>query len=110
MRFLNESSKKFGIRRPSAGKDVGMVVQFLYESETKYALIADPDWDGKMHAIKLEITNQKDLEELLTDLDRYDDYDAIVAKYTRKSYVPDRPYRTYLVDKVRNLKEIYLKG
>jgi hypothetical protein len=110
MRFLERDSKKFGVRRPSAGKDVGMVVQFTYENETKYALIADPDWEGKMHAIKLEITNQKDLEELLTDLDRYDDYDALVANYTRKPYVPERPYRTYLVNKVRNLKEVYLKG
>lgn len=110
MRFLDTNTKKFGLRRPPAGKEVGMVVKFLYENEPKYALILDPEWDGKMHAIKLEITTQKDLENLLTDLDRYDDYDALVAKYQQARYVPERPYRTYLTKKVRNLQEIYLKG
>lgn len=84
MRFLTAESKKFGVRRPK-DKEAGMVVQFTYDNETKYALIVDPEWEGKMHAIKLEINNQKDLENLLTDLDRYDDYDALVQRYSNAS-------------------------
>ncbi len=110
MRFLNDSSKKFGLRRPYRGKDVGMVVEFVYENEKKYGLIVDPEWDGKMHTLKLDITNQKDLEELLLDLDRFSDYRDLLTKYQSSKYAPERPYRTYTLKKVSNLREIYLKG
>jgi hypothetical protein len=35
----------------------GKVIQFTYDSEQKYALVLNPEWEGKLHALSLRDIN-----------------------------------------------------
>lgn len=111
MRYL-DSSKTFEVK--SAGinrRDVGMVVRFSYEGELKHAIILDVKYEGKMHAIKLyDDLSATNLKKLLKELDGNDNYDALVSRYMNAPYTPDRAYRTYIVNKMKNVQRIGLKG
>lgn len=110
MRYLN-SSKTFDVKAANiSNRDVGMVVRFTYEGETKHAIILDVAYEGKMHAIKLyddlSVTN---LKRLLKEIDGNDNYELLVSKYMNAPYTPDRAYRTYIIKKMKGVQRISLK-
>lgn len=107
MNLVKQYPKTFGLRNPR--KKTGSVVTFLYENEQRYALVLDPYHKGKMHALNLELQTETELKDLLTKLDKTDNYDALYNKYFDSKYTKDRAYRTFLTDKVKDLKEVYLK-
>jgi hypothetical protein len=110
MKYL-ENSKTFELKNANINRrDVGMLVRFMYDGELKHAIILDVAYEGKMHAIKLyddlSVTN---LKKLLTEIDENDNYDILVNRYMNAPYTPDRAYRTYLLNKMRNVQRIALK-
>lgn len=110
MRYLN-SSKTFGVKLANINnRDVGMVVRFQYEGETKHAIILDVKYDGKMHAIKLDDNlSTRLLKSLLLELKDNENYDSLVNRYMNAPYTPDRAYRTYIIDKMKNVQRVFLK-
>lgn len=111
MDFIDSYKELFGVRRFAARVNLkpGTVVQFTYDGEQKYAMILNPVWEGKMHALSLKSLSPDGLKNLLKELSEEDNADAIYSKYKTSSYTENRPYRTYTLDKVRSLREIYLK-
>lgn len=101
----------FGTRRfTSYGKlSTGKVVQFTYDSEQKYAVVLDPDWEGKMHALSLKSLSPDSLKTLLNDLKDMTSREEVYANYKSSQYTETRPYRTYVISKISSLREIYLK-
>lgn len=110
MRYVS-SSNTFGIKSANiSNRDVGMVVRFTYEGETKHAIILDVAYEGKMHAIKLyDDLSANNLKKLLTEIDGNDNYDVLVGRYMNAPYTPDRAYRTYILKKMKNVQRIFLK-
>jgi len=111
MDFIDSYKELFGVRRFAARAKLkpGTVVQFTYDNEQKYAMILNPEWEGKLHALSLKSLSPDGLKNLLRELSEEDNADAIYAKYKTSAYTETRPYRTYTLDKVRSLREIYLK-
>lgn len=101
----------FGTRRfTSYGKlSTGKVVQFTYDNEQKYALVLDPDWEGKLHALSLKSLSPDSLKTLLNDLKDMTSREEVYANYKSSQYTESRPYRTYTISKISALREIYLK-
>lgn len=101
----------FGTRRfTSYGKlTTGKVVQFTYDNEQKYALVLDPEWEGKLHALSLKSLSPDSLETLLKDLKNITSREDVYARYKSSQYTETRPYRTYTISKISSLREIYLK-
>lgn len=91
-------------------RDVGMVIRFLYEGDTKHAIILDVSYEGKMHAIKLyDDLSARNLTKLLKELKDGESYDALVSRYMNAPYTPDRAYRTYLLKKMKGVQRISLR-
>lgn len=110
MRYVS-SSNTFGIKSANiSNRDVGMVVRFTYEGETKHAIILDVAYEGKMHAIKLyDDLSARNLTKLLKELKDGESYDALVSRYMNAPYTPDRAYRTYLLKKMKGVQRISLR-
>lgn len=106
-----DSSKTFGVKSASINRrDVGMIVRFLYEGEVKHAIVLDVAYEGKMHAIKLDDKlSARLLKNLLNEVKDETNYDALLARYMNAPYTPDRAYRTYIIKKMRNVQQIFLK-
>ena len=87
-----------------------MIVRFQYEGEIKHAIVLDVKYEGKMHAIKLDDNlSATNLKRLLKEIDGNDNYDILVNRYMNAPYTPDRAYRTYIINKMKNVQRIYLK-
>lgn len=112
MAFFDEASSRFGIRKFISQRtlNAGKIVQFTYEGEQKYALVLNPNWQGKMHALSLPALNETTLDEIFKLTDGINDPDAIYSKFKTSRFVSDRPYRTYLLNKVSTMREIYIKA
>lgn len=111
MDFIDAYKELFGVRRFTTRTKLkpGTIVQFTYDNEQKYAMILNPEWEGKMHALSLKSLSPDGLTNLLKELSEEDNADEIYAKYKTSTYTETRPYRTYTLSKVRSLREIYLK-
>lgn len=111
MDFIDSYKELFGIRQfTSRGKlTPGTVIQFTYDGEQKYALVLDPEWEGKIHALSLKTLSPDGLQNLLKELKGSRSRDEVYSKYKRSQYTESRPYRTYIVKKISALREIYLK-
>jgi len=100
-----------GVRSFASRRDLipGKVIQFTYENEQKYALVLNPGWEGKLHALSLRdinLSDFKDMRELISD---EQDSQIIYSKFKTSRFVVDRPYRTYLLSKISTLREVYIK-
>lgn len=87
----------------------GMVIQFTYDGEQKYAIVLDPNWKDKLHGLSLkdfEAANLTDMSKMIGDLT---DGTKIYEKFKNSVYVADRPYRTYLLSKITSLRQVNLK-
>lgn len=111
MDFVDSYKELFGTRRFVSRERLrpGAVVQFTYDSEQKYAVVLNPAWQGKMHALSLKNISPEQLKMLLAELKDIENEQEIYEKYTISSYTESRPYRTYTIEKMSALREIFLK-
>jgi hypothetical protein len=87
----------------------GKVIQFTYDSEQKYALVLNPEWEGKLHALSLRDINLSKFIEIRKLVGDDTDGQRLYAKFRNSPLLVDRPYRTYLLSKVSTLREVYIK-
>lgn len=112
MDFIDDYKEIFGIRQFVSKRSLspGTVVQFTYDNEQKYALILNPEWEGKMHALSLRFLSRESLIRLLKEIKELGDTaEALYDRYKVSEYAESRPYRTYTIGKISALREIYLK-
>lgn len=108
---LDNYKDLFGTRRFTAISNLqpGAVVQFTYDGEQKYALVLDPEWQQKMHALSLKQLSEDSLKKLLSEVKNLTSREEIYDKYKSSQYTELRSYRTYSIKKIRALRVIYLK-
>ena len=87
----------------------GSVVQFTYNNEQKYALVLNPQFNNKMHALSLSGLSSTDVKKLLQEIPKITNSEELYQTYKNSEYTVGRPYRTYTIDKIKTLREIYLK-
>jgi len=92
-------------RNLSAGK----VIQFTYDGEQKYALVLNPEWQGKLHALSLRDIDISKFIRIRQLVGEETDGETLYSKFRTSTLVADRPYRTYLLSKVSALREVYVK-
>jgi len=111
MGTLDAYKDLFGTRRFATRTKLnpGTVVQFTYDGEEKYAVVLDPEWDNKMHALSLRDISADQLKTLLSELQGLTTREEVYETYKSSSYTNTRPYRTYLISKIKSLRQIYLK-
>jgi len=111
MAFLDDYREQLGVRRFISQRSLmpGMVVQFTYDGDQKYALVLNPEWEGKMHALSLQTFTPDSLQEMFDLTEGETDERIIYDKLKTSNYVEERPYRTYLLSKMTALREVYIK-
>lgn len=111
MAFLDDYSNQLGVRRFISQRSLmpGKVVQFTYDGDQKYALVLNPEWEGKMHALSLQMFTPDSLQEMFDLTEGETDERIIYDKFKTSNYVEERPYRTYLLSKMTALREVYIK-
>lgn len=87
----------------------GKVVQFTYDGEQKYALVLNPRWEGKLHALSIKDVDISKFIKIRELVGTETSGEALYAKFRTSNLVADRPYRTYLLSKVSALREVYVK-
>jgi hypothetical protein len=89
----------------------GTVLQFTYNGKQRYAIIVTPNWLDKMHAIQIKDIGPTKLIQLLEELQPFElaDPQDIQGAFTATEYTDDRPYRTFTLDKVTQIKQVVLK-
>jgi hypothetical protein len=112
MAFFDDLRSRFGIRKFTSRANLkpGTVLQFTYDGEQKYALVLNPEWEGKMHALSLPAVSEATLEEITKLVGNNKTPDAVYSTFKNSKFVADRPYRTYLLSKIKTLREIYIKS
>lgn len=100
-----------GIRSFVSRRDLtpGKVIQFTYDGQQKYALVLNPEWEGKLHALSLKDVNISKFAEIRKLVGTDTDGQVLYSKFRTSVLVDDRPYRTYLLSKVSALREVYVK-
>lgn len=100
-----------GTRRFSSVENLrpGSVVQFTYDNEQRYALVLNPNWENKMHALSLVGLSPDNMKALLKEVSGLNTPDTIYDRYKSSAYTASRPYRTYTITKIKTLREIYIK-
>ncbi len=111
MAFLDDYREQLGVRRFISQRSLmpGKVVQFTYDGDQKYALVLNPEWEGKMHALSLQTFTPDSLQEMFDLTEGETDERIIYDKFKTSNYVEERPYRTYLLSKMTALREVYIK-
>ena len=111
MTFLDAYRQQLGVRRFVSRRDLipGKVVQFTYDGEQKYAMVLNPIWEGKMHALSLQTFTPASLQEMFDLTKGESDERIIYDKFKNSPFVVERPYRTYLLNKMSTLREVYIK-
>lgn len=111
MDFIDSYKELFGTRRFTSRTTLtpGTVIQFTYDQEQKYALVLDPEWEGKLHALSLKTLSPDQLKTLLKEVRNLGTREEVYSNYKSSQYTEVRPYRTYTISKVTALREIYLK-
>lgn len=87
----------------------GKVIQFTYDGEQKYALVLNPEWQGKLHALSIKDVNISKFVQIRNLVGEETNGEALYSKFRASTLVADRPYRTYLLSKVSALREVYIK-
>jgi hypothetical protein len=108
---LDAFSELLGTRRFVSVKTLepGMVIQFTYDGAQRHAIVLNPDFGGKLHAISIAHIGPLKFIDLLRDIHGMDDPMQIHEKITNSQYVENRPYRTFLHRKMHNIRNIHLK-
>ena len=100
-----------GIRSFISKRDLtaGKVIQFTYDGEQKYALVLNPDWEDKLHALSLKDITVSKFVEIRKLVGSDTDGQLLYSKFRNSSLLAERPYRTYLLSKVSALREVFVK-
>jgi hypothetical protein len=108
---IDEIKSTLGIRSFISKADLtpGKVIQFTYDGEQKYALVLNPEWEGKLHALSIKDINLSKLIEIRKLIGSETDGQVLYSKFRNSNLVADRPYRTYLLSKVSTLREVFVK-
>jgi hypothetical protein len=111
MMAIDEIRSTLGIRSFVSRRDLtpGKVIQFTYDGEQKYALVLNPEWEGKLHALSIKDVNLSKFIEIRKLVDKDTDGQVLYSKFRNSSLLMDRPYRTYLLSKVSTLREVFIK-
>lgn len=88
--------------------EVGSVIQFMYDGKQKTAIVLNPEWNGKLHALRLREIQMQTMQRLLESIRPDREEKLVLAKYKESRYVKDRPYRTYIIDKISNVRKVEL--
>jgi hypothetical protein len=108
---IDEIKSTLGIRSFVSKGDLtsGKVIQFTYDGEQKYALVLNPDWQGKLHALSLKDIDLSKFVQIRKLVGKETDGELLYSKFRESTFVADRPYRTYLLSKVSTLREVFVK-
>ena len=108
---IDEIRSTLGIRSFVLRRDLtpGKVIQFTYDGEQKYALVLNPEWEGKLHALSIKDVNISKFIEIRKLVGKDTDSQLLYNKFRNSSLLMDRPYRTYLLSKVSTLREVFIK-
>lgn len=108
---IDEIRSTLGIRSFVSRKDLtpGKVIQFTYDGEQKYALVLNPEWEGKLHALSIKDVNLSKFIQIRQLVGSDTDGQLLYSKFRNSNLVADRPYRTYLLSKVSTLREVFVK-
>ena len=108
---IDEIKSTLGIRSFVSKDNLipGKVIQFTYDGEQKYALVLNPEWEGKLHALSIKDVNISKFIQIRNLVGDDTDGEILYAKFRTSTLVADRPYRTYLLSKVSTLREVYVK-
>jgi hypothetical protein len=87
----------------------GKVIQFTYDGEQKYALVLNPEWQGKLHAVSLEDLDINQFVKIRKLVGDEKNGEVLYSRFKTSTLVADRPYRTYLLSKISTLREVYIK-
>ena len=109
---------------------IGSVIQFRYKDEDtdRVVLVLDPWRDGKMHCVKLDEVAVVDVRNMMEDFSEYKgqkqggavrgvdtgrevlETTHLYTKYKQSRYFSTDHYRTFIVDNIKNIREITIKG
>jgi hypothetical protein len=108
---IDEIISTLGIRSFVSRRDLkpGKVIQFTYDGEQKYALVLNPEWEGKLHALSIRDVNVSKFIEIRKLVGSDTDGQLLYNRFRNSTLLTDRPYRTYLLSKVSTLREIFVK-
>ncbi len=108
---IDEIRSTLGIRSFVSKGDLtpGKVIQFTYDGEQKYALVLNPEWEGKLHALSIKDVTLSKFIEIRKLVGSDTDGQLLYSKFRNSSLVADRPYRTYLLSKISTLREVFVK-
>lgn len=87
----------------------GDIIDFVYENDRKFALVLNPNWEDKVHALKLERFDTDSLKEILKEIKGIDDPTVLYDTFKNSKYVENRGYRTYKIDKMSLIRKVSLK-
>ena len=108
----------FGTETPVAGManvNIGDTLSFDYLGKSRYAYVLNPDYEGKCHALTLEVIPRSVLAGEVIALMDYDNlspdpkhfYDTVVG---RDNILKHDAYRTFIISKMSNLTHVeYIK-
>jgi hypothetical protein len=108
---IDEIRSTLGVRSFVSRRDLkpGKVIQFTYDGEQKYALVLNPEWEGKLHALSIRDVNVSKFIEIRKLVGSDTDGQLLYNRFRNSTLLTDRPYRTYLLSKVSTLREIFVK-
>lgn len=108
---IDEIRSTLGIRSFVSKGDLtpGKVIQFTYDGEQKYALVLNPEWRGKLHALSLKDIDLSKFVQIRKLVGKETDGALLYSKFRGSPFVADRPYRTYLLSKISTLREVFVK-
>jgi len=108
---IDEIKGTLGTRSFVSKKDLtpGKVIQFTYDNEQKYALVLNPEWEGKLHALSIQNLNISQFLEIVKLVGKDTDGKILYNKFRNSKLLMNRPYRTYLLSKVSTLREVFIK-
>jgi len=88
--------------------EVGSVIQFMYDGRQKTVIVLNPEWNGKLHALRLREIQIQTMQRLLESIRPDREEKLVLNKYKESRYVKDRPYRTYIIDKISSVRKVEL--
>ncbi len=115
LKYLHEHKPHFGTAYFVRFSDLGAgdVISFLYDGEMRWALVLDPDYQKKMHALTMGLLPRQTLIEKV--IDPMYDHGEPYSLYYRSLFKVAKGwdvYRTYDINKISQIRRMgyYLKS
>jgi hypothetical protein len=85
----------------------GDVIRFVYEGKQKVAMVMNPKWADKLHAISLNAISRNDFKKVISDI-QFMDEQSVYERDIRQN--KNHPYRTYFLNKIKHVQRVDYKG